>query len=112
MKEEILNKAKAVDEFNHMEELLAALEGNSHSKIVSDHEIHYGFKVILDVIANDNTVQRDTLLATALFIKRNYGVMTGFKYRLKKLNAISLTVNHVMYRLKHQQIKAIENAVK
>lgn len=107
MKNELLNKAMALSEFKHMEELLAVLEKNSHSKLISDQEIYYGFKLILEVIATHHSVQYDTLLATALYIKRNYGFMTGYNNTLKELNAISLAVNHVMYRLKLQRISCL-----
>lgn len=57
--------------------------------------IHYGFKVVLDVIEQYPVLLQPTLLTTMLKVKRELADLSKRTKEYENINAVSLAINHI-----------------
>ncbi|HFJ9456972.1 TPA: hypothetical protein ACGW7F_002164 [Bacillus cereus] len=103
-KKEILNLALNTDGFEHMEELLIAINTNSKLMQLDTEMVLKGYQLILLVLQDNIALQRNTLFATMLEIKRQYRMLHNFKNTASDMCAITLTINHVRHELKVKKL--------
>ncbi|PHD29922.1 hypothetical protein [Bacillus wiedmannii] len=94
-KNEILDLALNTDGFEHMEELLIAINTSTQLMRLDTEMVLKGYQLILLALQHDITLQRHTLFTTMLAVKRRYGMLYNFKNTASDMCAITLTINHV-----------------
>lgn len=104
-KNEILDVAFNIDEFEHTEELLLAINTDSKQLKRDTEMVLKGYQLILLALQSDITLQRNTLFATMLEVKRQYRMLHNFKNTASDMCAITLAVNHVRHLLKVKKLQ-------
>lgn len=99
-KNEILDLALNIDGFEHVEELLIAINTNSKLMQLDTEMVLNGYQLILLVLQHSIALQRNTLFATMLEVKRQYRMLHNFKNTASDMCAITLAINHVRHELK------------
>ncbi|GAB6601441.1 hypothetical protein C2L96_25845 [Bacillus cereus] len=104
-KNKIVDVALKIDEFEHTEELLFAI--NADSKLLKrDSEMMLkGYQLILLALQSDITLQRNTLFATMVEVKKQYRMLHNFKNTASDMCAITLAINHIKHLLKVKKLK-------
>ncbi|CGF78011.1 hypothetical protein IQ781_21725 [Bacillus sp. N447-1] len=102
---EILDLALNIDGFEHMEELLIAFNTSTQLMRFDTEMVLKGCQLILLALQHDITLQRHTLFATMLEVKRRYGVLHKFKHTASDMCAITLAINQVKHLLKVTKLK-------
>ncbi|AJH65701.1 hypothetical protein bcere0016_40560 [Bacillus cereus 95/8201] len=103
-KNKILDLALNIDGFEHMEELLIAINTNSKLMQLDTEMVLKGYQLILLVLQHNIAVQCNTLFATMLEVKRQYRMLHNFKNTASDMCAITLTINHVRHELKVKKL--------
>ncbi|PGE12054.1 hypothetical protein COM54_07440 [Bacillus toyonensis] len=104
-KKEILNLALNTDGFEHMEELLIAINTNSKLMQLDTEMVLKGYQLILLLLQDNIALQRHTLFTTMLEVKRRYGMLYNFKHTASDICAITLAINQVKHLLKVTKLK-------
>lgn len=104
-KNEILDLALNIDGFEHVEELLIAINTNSKLMQLDTEMVLNGYQLILLVLQHSIALQRNTLFATMLEVKRQYRMLHNFKNTASDMCAITLAINHVRHELKVTKLK-------
>jgi len=103
-KNEILNLAFNIDGFEHIEELLIAINTNSKLMQLDTEMVLKGYQLILLILQHSFALQRNTLFATMLEVKKQYRMLHNFKNTDSDICAITLAVNHVRHELKVKKL--------
>ncbi|PEA67723.1 hypothetical protein [Bacillus toyonensis] len=104
-KNEVLDLVLNTDGFEHMEELLIAINTNSKLMQLDTEMVLKGYQLILLVLQHSIALQRNTLFATMLEVKKQYRMLHNFKNTDSDMCAITLAVNHVRHELKFKKLK-------
>ncbi|MCC2437285.1 hypothetical protein AB1I91_07685 [Bacillus paranthracis] len=94
-----------IDGFEHMEELLIAINTNSKLMKLDTEMVLQGYQLILLALQQDTTLKRHTLFTTMLKVKRRYGMLHNFKHTALDMCAITLAINQVKHLLKVTKLK-------
>ncbi|MFD4058824.1 hypothetical protein [Streptomyces californicus] len=91
-----------MDDFKHTDELLIAMGGNSvfmrNGANRKTDRVLNGFYLMLHIIQQDPTLQKHTLYATMLNVKR-YLFRYNESLPVDGMNDIVIAINHVSYML-------------
>jgi len=98
LRNQILNTALNIEGFKHFNEL-KKVSGYCHLATRDKNMMLQGFILILSELENDISLQHNTLLATMINVKKQYGVLTKFKHTMADMCAITLAIANVRTRL-------------